>query len=117
MPSDIERVITWSKRFESHLERRYGATGRGLHEKVSSVEHKLSHSTVRDLRFVATIRNKLLHEAGYDRIDDRRVFSQRTRRAARTLGMTHAVRKFVVAALVLTAAFAAAATLLWLRLR
>jgi hypothetical protein len=72
--SDIELVITRSKRFESMLERHFGATGRGLHEKVGSVERKLPDHVVRRLRFIATIRNKIVHEDGHDRIDDRKGF-------------------------------------------
>jgi hypothetical protein len=72
--SDIELVISNSKKLESLLEKHLGATGKGLHEKVSSVERKLPDGVVRKLRFVATIRNKIVHDEGYDRIDDRKAF-------------------------------------------
>jgi hypothetical protein len=72
--SDIELVIKQSKRFESMLEKHFGATGRGLHEKVGSVERKLPDHLVRRLRFIATIRNKIVHDDGHDHIDDRRGF-------------------------------------------
>ena len=85
--SDLRRVIVWSKRFEAHLARRYGATGRGLHEKIDSAGDRLEPEAVRHLRYVATVRNKLLHEDGYDRLDDRRAFKQRTRAASRALGL------------------------------
>jgi hypothetical protein len=87
MVRDLAIVLRWTKRLESHLERAHGASGRGLHEKVSSVERTLDPGVVRDLRFVATIRNKLLHEASFTRIDDRRGFRQRAKRAASGIGL------------------------------
>lgn len=74
--SDIELVINRTKALEAILERGLGATGKGLHEKVSSVEAKLPDALVRKLRFVATLRNKLVHDAGYQRLDDRPAFER-----------------------------------------
>ncbi|MAY74885.1 MAG: DUF4145 domain-containing protein [Phycisphaerae bacterium] len=98
MASDIDRVVRASKRLEGALERRFGATGRGLHEKISSVEGELDAGVVRDLRFVATIRNKLLHEADYKRIDDRKAFRERYERAARAVEGRGGLKWMVVAA-------------------
>ncbi len=50
------------KKTERLLTRNYKASGRGLHDKLSSVEHKLSEATQRKIRFIATIRNKAAHE-------------------------------------------------------
>lgn len=69
--SDIELAVTRTKALEALLEQALGATGKGLHEKVSSVQAKLPPPLVRKLRFVATVRNKIVHESGYTRIDDR----------------------------------------------
>jgi hypothetical protein len=69
--SDIELAITRVKALESLLEQALGATGKGLHEKVSSVQARLSPPLVKKLRFVATVRNKIVHEADYKQIDDR----------------------------------------------
>lgn len=69
--SDIELAITRVKALESLLEQAFGATGKGLHEKVSSVQAKLSPQLVKKLRFVATVRNKIVHESDYKQIDDR----------------------------------------------
>jgi hypothetical protein len=69
--SDVELVITRVKALESLLEQVLGATGKGLHEKVSSVQDRLAPALVKKLRFVATVRNKIVHEADYQRIDDR----------------------------------------------
>src|SRR6188472_2423172 len=68
--SDIELAITRVKSLESLLEH-IGATGKGLHEKVTSVQDRLSPALVKKLRFVATIRNKIVHESDYQQIDDR----------------------------------------------
>jgi len=39
-----------------------GAEGRGLHEKLSCVEDVVSEESVKSMRFIATVRNKLVHE-------------------------------------------------------
>lgn len=62
----IETVIRLSKKAEHILEKTYDADGRGLHEKLSSVEGKLPLALVKKLRYVATIRNKLVHEYDYE---------------------------------------------------
>ena len=72
--SDIELAISRVKQLESLLEQALGATGKGLHEKVSSVQDRLVPALVKKLRFVATVRNKIVHEADYQRIDDRAGF-------------------------------------------
>lgn|GEM_PF-2688787 len=72
--SDIELAITRVKALESLLEQGLGATGKGLHEKVTSVQDKLPQPLVKKLRFVATVRNKIVHESNYQQIDDRNGF-------------------------------------------
>ncbi|HEY1191925.1 MAG TPA: hypothetical protein VGE74_30120, partial [Gemmata sp.] len=61
--SDIELAVTRTKALESLLEQALGATGKGLHEKVTSVQARLSPGLVKKLRFVATVRNKIVHES------------------------------------------------------
>lgn len=63
--SDIELAVTHSRELEHLLESRHGATGKGLHQKVSSVESRLPAPLVGQLRAVATLRNKVVHEAGF----------------------------------------------------
>jgi hypothetical protein len=67
--SDIDLAVTRSQRLEQLLERDFGATGRGLHEKVSSVADAIPQDLVRKLRLVATVRNKVVHENPH--IDDK----------------------------------------------
>lgn len=73
---DIEIAIKRCKRLETLLEEDFGAAGRGLHEKVSSVEQVLPDKLVRRLRFIASMRNKLVHEADVDRLEDRRDYER-----------------------------------------
>lgn len=73
--SDIELAITRTKALEGLLEG-LGATGKGLHEKVTSVQGKLPPPLVKKLRFVATVRNKIVHESSYQKIDDRDGFAR-----------------------------------------
>lgn len=72
--SDLDLVISASKKYEDLLERHFNAEGKGLHEKVNSIEHLLDENTSRSLRIVATMRNKLVHEAGVREIPDRAKF-------------------------------------------
>lgn len=67
--SDIDSVIRYSKKLEKCLEQQYGASGRGLHEKASSVADQLDSATLKSLRWVATMRNKVVHEDDFS-LDD-----------------------------------------------
>lgn len=73
--SFIETAIGYSKRIETVLVNRYGATGKGLHEKVSSVASQLPVHIVRKSRHIASVRNKLVHEDGYV-LDDSNGFTK-----------------------------------------
>ena len=83
--SDYELVIKKSKHLEQLLEEGLGAQGRGLHEKVSSVEGRLPTALVKRLRFIATVRNKLVHDAQMDRLDDRRGYEDACNKAEKEL--------------------------------
>ena len=62
MQSDIDIVVTQSKTLEALLEQKFGATGRGLHEKLSSIEYQLEAGLVKNIRWIATMRNRVVHE-------------------------------------------------------
>ena len=62
MQSDIDIVVTQSKTLQALLEQKFGATGRGLHEKLSSIEYQLEAGLVKNIRWIATMRNKVVHE-------------------------------------------------------
>ncbi len=62
--SAYEIVLENSKDLEGRLAK-IGATGKGLHEKTSSVSALLAPDLLKELRAVATIRNKLIHEEGF----------------------------------------------------
>jgi hypothetical protein len=85
--NDYEFVIKASKELEYILEHDFGATGKGLHEKISSAQSRGELGTsssnnasqrqlVKDMRYLATIRNKLIHERGFDAIPDRSTFQE-----------------------------------------
>ncbi len=71
--SEIEKVVVCTRRLEKLLRGRYHAEGRGLHQLISSCEERLPHDVVAKLRFIATVRNKLVHEESY-RLEDRAHF-------------------------------------------
>ncbi|WP_264878254.1 DUF4145 domain-containing protein [Vibrio agarivorans] len=70
--SDIEKVVIRTRRLEKLLRVQYHAEGRGLHQLITSCEERLPHDVVGRLRFVATIRNKVVHEEDFvfDEVDD-----------------------------------------------
>lgn len=74
--SDRDLAIDAAKELEGILERRYNATGRGLHEKLNSVRDMLPPRVIRQARYIATMRNKLLHEEDYTHLDDRARFDR-----------------------------------------
>jgi hypothetical protein len=69
--SDIELAIKRCKRLESLLTKHFAAEGRGLHEKISSVESELPFPLIKRLRFIATVRNRLVHEEDVDKLENR----------------------------------------------
>ena len=116
--SDIDLAVTRSQRLEQMLERDFGATGKGLHQKVSSVADSMPDDLVRKLRLVATVRNKVVHESG--RIDDRNRFLTAADSAERDLTAirdrrgrgTRGRRRLIAFMLLLVAAYVAF-KLLW----
>ena len=72
--SDIDLAVKASKQIESTLDRMFGASGKGLHEKLTSVEKRLPVSLVKRIRYIATVRNKIIHDDEYRKFDDRAGF-------------------------------------------
>jgi hypothetical protein len=76
--NDFELVIRSSKELEALLEDEFGATGAGLHEKITYAKAacgvNFSPALEKRMRYLATIRNKLVHERGFDAIPDRDAF-------------------------------------------
>lgn len=64
-----ESVIKNTKKIESLLVE-MGAEGQGLHKKVSSIEYLIDEKTVKSIRFIASVRNKLLHEDNFEMTSD-----------------------------------------------
>ncbi|MBQ6107012.1 MAG: formylglycine-generating enzyme family protein, partial [Thermoguttaceae bacterium] len=58
----IEEILKISQNLEQILQNQYGATGRGLREKVDSVADQLPEETVRKIGKLASMRNKATHE-------------------------------------------------------
>jgi hypothetical protein len=69
--TDIELVVIRYKQIEAALETKFGAQGKGLHEKITSISKSIPTEDIKKMRYVATIRNKIIHEVGYDCVDDR----------------------------------------------
>lgn len=59
------QVVKRSKTIERLLEQNYGAVGKGMFEKAKSVEARLEAGTFNKLKFIAAVRNKVVHQEGY----------------------------------------------------
>jgi hypothetical protein len=82
--SDIDVAIRASRQIEDLLEQRLGATGRGLHEKVTSVEGRLPPPLVKRLRWIASVRNAVVHDHD-GTIRDRAAFDRAVEEAVANL--------------------------------
>lgn len=74
--ADIEQVVIVTRKLEELLKTQYHAEGKGLHQLISSCESRLPHEVIPTLHYIATIRNKLLHEDGYVLEDRKQFFKQ-----------------------------------------
>ena len=75
--SDIETAVKASRQIEDLLGQQFGATGRGLHEKLTSVERHLPGKILGRARYVASVRNAVVHDHNAI-IKDRAGFSAAT---------------------------------------
>jgi hypothetical protein len=82
--ADIDRLLKATRPLEAAL-RRKGAQGRGLHGLVSSVEDQLPADLVKQIRWLATLRNKAVHEEGF-RVQNINEVEQAALGALRRLG-------------------------------
>ncbi len=82
--SDIEMVVMRTRRIEQLLRDHYHADGKGLHQLISSCEQRLPHELIPKLRFIATVRNKTVHEHGF-RLDDKKGFIDACKRCEKEL--------------------------------
>jgi hypothetical protein len=62
---ELQSIMNYTTQIETILEG-MGARARGLHGKVTKVQKKLSKDTIFKLRRIATIRNKKMHQAGFN---------------------------------------------------
>lgn len=79
--NDFELVIRATKDLEHLLETQFDAPrGKtvGLHDKISAVQrsHNLSQDTVKKLRYLVTIRNKLVHDHDVNSLPNRVHFAK-----------------------------------------
>ncbi len=69
--AEIEQVVLRTRRLETLLRQHYHAEGKGLHQLISSCEDRLPHDIVAKLRYIATMRNQVVHQDGYQLPDKR----------------------------------------------
>ncbi|GGF57703.1 hypothetical protein GCM10011332_08980 [Terasakiella brassicae] len=75
--NDIWKI---SREFEKVLDRKFGAQGKGLHSKLSSVQRELPKELVLRIRKIADIRNKTMHERDIE-FSDFKAFKQEAKKA------------------------------------
>lgn len=59
------KILDYTTQIEALLTK-LGATGRGMHEKLDSIESKIEFSMVKKIRWIATLRNKAVHEENFN---------------------------------------------------
>lgn len=79
--NDFELVIRATKDLEHLLQTQFDApSGKqvGLHDKITHAEQTvgLSSQTVRKMRKLVTIRNRMVHEHGFNELPNRKEFAQ-----------------------------------------
>lgn len=74
--NDYELAIRSSKELEFILETEFGSHGKGLHEKITNTSCALSPRLIKSMRYLATIRNRLIHQVGFNEIPNREAFLQ-----------------------------------------
>ncbi|MFC3679090.1 hypothetical protein [Bacterioplanoides pacificum] len=82
--SIIEQVINHTKKAEHILETHFKAEGRGMHEKLSHAERYIPAPLLKKLRYVATIRNKMMHEHDFE-LSEPEIFLDTARKAVAQL--------------------------------
>ena len=85
---DLQLAEARTKRLEQLLVEHYGATGRSLHGKLTSVEDRVPEHVTRKLRFVATVTNRIRRDPRNEAFDDRPGFLRASREAERKLAGT-----------------------------
>lgn len=72
--NDYQLVIEASKELEHVLETEFKAEGKGLHEKISGAAPHLAPPTIKSLRYVASVRNALVHDRSVTKLENRALF-------------------------------------------
>ena len=57
----IEKTVEYTRTIEEILTQSFGAQGKGLHQEVTSVQCKLTEPLVKKLRYIASVRNRMMH--------------------------------------------------------
>ena len=81
----IGLTIQHTKKIETILVK-LGATGQGLHTKLDSIEYKIEEPLVKKIRWIATMRNNLMHKDGFS-IDNFSHFDKSCQEVIKYLGL------------------------------
>jgi len=60
-----ELIIKKAKKIEKLLSK-LGGEGKGLHEKATSIDAELDEGVIKKVRYLATVRNRLVHEDDFE---------------------------------------------------
>ncbi len=63
-----DKVLSYTRKIEFLLSK-FGAKGRGIHTKLDSIKHQFEEPMLKKIRWIATLRNNLMHTDGF-KIDD-----------------------------------------------
>ena len=62
---ELAKIISSTREIETILKEKFNANGKGIHTYLDSIENKIDNQLLKDLRFIATIRNKSMHESSF----------------------------------------------------
>ena len=62
---ELAKIITYTREIESILKDKFNVQGKGLHTYLDKISFKIDEQLLKNLRYIATIRNKSMHESEF----------------------------------------------------
>ena len=63
--NELTEIISYTREIETILKNKFQAEGKGLHTYLDAIENKIDYQLLKKLRYIATIRNKAMHDSSF----------------------------------------------------